>query len=365
MELLFTSGETFTDVEFPATSSGLTTSDPSALGDRNALVAGENLLNILYFVIGALGLAGNGLVIAVILNVSLMRKQVTNTYIINQSCVDAAASVFLILTTCFQDNGRVLSPDSLADRFYCVWWLTKSPLWGIMLSSSLNLIAITLERYVAVVHPIAYKAAYSRPRVLASIAVIWILGPVFNMIYSGPATVVQNGGCNVFGNWPSLTANRVAGIYLFTLQYVIPAAMFIYCYIKIALALRSRLTVGGQKETAMKKARRNITVTLGVVNLSFMICWGINQIYFFMFNVGYPMDFQGAFYHFTVILLYCNCCVNPFIYIIQYDQFKRAVKRLVFRKKISVAPEEEMTESVGTKETQASGVRSSTTQPSG
>ena len=50
-----------------------------------------------------------------------------------------------------------------------------------------------------------------------------------------------------------------------------------------------------------------------------------------MFNVGYPADFTSDFYHFSVILCYVNCCINPFIYAIKYEQFQQAAKRLFCR----------------------------------
>ena len=42
-----------------------------------------------------------------------------------------------------------------------------------------------------------------------------------------------------------------------------------------------------------------------------------------VYNTGIELDFNGTFYHFTVIAVFLNCCINPFIYAFQYDQFKR------------------------------------------
>jgi len=40
-----------------------------------------------------------------------------------------------------------------------------------------------------------------------------------------------------------------------------------------------------------------------------------------MFYLDYPLiDFTSAFYNFTVIMVFLNCCVNPVIYSIKYEQ---------------------------------------------
>ena len=40
-----------------------------------------------------------------------------------------------------------------------------------------------------------------------------------------------------------------------------------------------------------------------------------------MYYLDYPYsDFTSAFYNFTVIMVFLNCCVNPVIYSIKYEQ---------------------------------------------
>ncbi len=80
-------------------------------------------------------------------------------------------------------------------------------------------------------------------------------------------------------------------------------------------------------------ARKNTIKTLALVAACFIICWSWNQIYYFMFNLGITLDFSSDFFHFTVIMVSCNPCINPFIYMIQYSKFKMAAKQLFFRKK--------------------------------
>jgi len=68
-------------------------------------------------------------------------------------------------------------------------------------------------------------------------------------------------------------------------------------------------------------ARANVIKTLATVSLFFVFCWAWNQTYYLMYYLGYQhVDFTSAFYNFTVIMVFLNCCVNPVIYSIRYDQ---------------------------------------------
>ena len=72
----------------------------------------------------------------------------------------------------------------------------------------------------------------------------------------------------------------------------------------------------------------NVIKTLALAAFCYILCWSWNQIYFFMFNLGYPADFASNFYHFSMVMLLYNSVVNPFIYTFQYASFKQAAKQL-------------------------------------
>ena len=74
------------------------------------------------------------------------------------------------------------------------------------------------------------------------------------------------------------------------------------------------------------RARANVIKTLATVSLFFILCWSWNQTYYLMFHLGYQhVDFTCAFYNFTVIMVFLNCCVNPIIYSVRYDQVRCSI----------------------------------------
>jgi len=80
-------------------------------------------------------------------------------------------------------------------------------------------------------------------------------------------------------------------------------------------------------------ARRKGTVMSLIVCCGYVACWAPNEITYFLNFVGYPVDFSGWFYRFTVVLTFVNGSINPFIYAAMYREFQVGVKRLVSKVK--------------------------------
>jgi len=76
--------------------------------------------------------------------------------VVNQSVIDMCASFFiLLLAVPLKMTG--MSRDSVYDQFVCRFWLTKRPLWCLLITSTYGILLLTLSRYIAVIHPMKYK----------------------------------------------------------------------------------------------------------------------------------------------------------------------------------------------------------------
>jgi len=71
-----------------------------------------------------------------------------------------------------------------------------------------------------------------------------------------------------------------------------------------------------------------------MVCCGFVVCWTINEIFFFVNTIHHVIDFSkfsGWLYHFSVVLVNANSCINPLIYAAKYREFQTAVKRMLGR----------------------------------
>ena len=124
-----------------------------------------------------------------------------------------------------------------------------------------------------------------------------------------------------------------SGISVVCFRFFIPLTVFLYTYSRIAYAIHKKIVFktqsgSGNSVKEWNRSLRSTLKTMASVAIAYLMCWGFNQIYYFMFNVGYPADFTSNFYHTSVGLVFLNCAVNPFIYSFQYREFIKAAKRM-------------------------------------
>ena len=155
--------------------------------------------------------------------------------------------------------------------------------------------------------------------------------------------------------WPSDTVKTVFGFGLITIQFFIPLMVLVICYGKIVWVLTRRINTDLIKpksamndsenvsnptdyakimtqatDTGKDKfqlARRNTIKTLLIVACCFIICWSQNQVRYLMFNCGYDLDFNSTYHQFTILMVFLNCTVNPFIYLFKYRDYQEALKK--------------------------------------
>ena len=142
--------------------------------------------------------------------------------------------------------------------------------------------------------------------------------------------------CYVYHFWPTPLFKSIWGVVNITYSFFIPLLIMVYCYGRIAWVLNkridSKLSSSGPNDM-FHVARTNTIKTFLTVALCFVICWSCNHIYYLMFNIGYEADFNSTYFNFTIIMVFINCIVNPFIYLIKYKDFQQALKHWLFRKK--------------------------------
>ena len=162
--------------------------------------------------------------------------------------------------------------------------------------------------------------------------------------------------CLIYDSWPNETLKTVWGIIIIFIQFFIPFFILIFCYGKIAWMLSKRIQLdefsynksnknGNEihvdktsqlKDTQKGKfqlARRNTIKTLLIVGCCFIVCWSQDQIFYFMYNCGYPVDWNSPYYHFIGLMVFLNSTVNPFVYLIMYKDYQIALQTLLGCKK--------------------------------
>ncbi|XP_070535058.1 probable G-protein coupled receptor No18 [Ptychodera flava] len=305
--------------------------------------------------ISVIGMAGNLTVCYVVYRVRALRTM-TNAFVVNQAVVDIVAS-FLIAVN------HLIDPTSyygVGGQFLCRVWKSRYLLWACFTASTYSLVAMTFERYFAIVYPLRYIATFTARKVWGIIGTVWFAAFVISSYPLFVNDVAPGGVCH----WITLSkALSIAlPIYVFVTKYLLPLLFMSSAYIHIALILgrekkitsllapvpSSRPTpaatsisqpshvgtdapqsfnASNLQTASLKKARRNVFKTLCLVFFAFVICWTPNQVYFMFYSLDFFGSFDWKVHEITVVLGYCNSCINPIIYALKYRSFRSGLRK--------------------------------------
>jgi len=81
-------------------------------------------------------------------------------------------------------------------------------------------------------------------------AVIWIIGPAYNMAYMTPsAAILPSGNCTVYSEWPNSVTQSIVGVLTIAVQFVLPLIMLVYGYSRMAIVLHGLVTEAAARST--------------------------------------------------------------------------------------------------------------------
>lgn len=330
----------------------------------------ENMVTAWFQIIsGCLGFVGNLICLVVLGRRS--RKDHTNWLIINQCVADLVTSVLLVVATVDQTWFRTTSFSSMSPlkcELLCRLWYSQVVVFTGFAISTFNLTMISLERYLAVIHPIVYLASFKRHSTFLLTVFAWLTAPLMQVILASALYKYHGGHCVYVGQRPGF------GIGVFVWEFLLPVSVMTYAYVKIALKLHSlgrvsavwardgpsvrvnavqggTLSVGKKilesnastspgdlnlkevpplPQAPVNICRHKTTITLFIVYLTYMVCWTPNQVAFLVFNLGGIPDYFGNKWHaISTILASFNICANPIIYAFRYSPFRKEFRQIL------------------------------------
>ncbi|TNM97173.1 hypothetical protein fugu_015329 [Takifugu bimaculatus] len=284
----------------------------------------EILIPLTYIIVCIVGLGGNTLVIHIVLRYSKI-ESVTNIYILNLAIADELFMFglpFLAVQNTFHSwpfgsfmCRLVMTVDSI-NQFTSIFCLT----------------VMSIDRYLAVVHPI-HSSKWRRPQVAKMVnCTIWALSFLVVLPVVVFATIPKAGGtCNITWPQPANIWQAAFIIYTSTVGFFCPLLIICLCYILIVFKIRSSGKKVHATSTKRRKSERKVTHMVIIIVAMFVFCW----LPFYALNIVnllvlLPSEYQGL-YSFVVVLGYANSCANPIVYCFLSDNFKRGFRKALCR----------------------------------
>ncbi|XP_034395591.1 somatostatin receptor type 5-like isoform X3 [Cyclopterus lumpus] len=274
-------------------SSSSTQPNPNSTHNNNSVAAALMPFNVftlvVYISVFIVGLLGNTLVIYVVIRYTKM-KTVTNLYILNLALADE----LYILGIPFLGTNSVLSYWPYGDLF-CKVYMTADAMS--QFSSTFCLTVMSIDRYLAVVHPIR-SVKWRKPQVAKIFnGVVWVVSFLIVLpvtIYSHVQEEVN--ACNITWPEPHKFCSIVFILYTSILGFFGPLVVICLCYLLIVIKVRSAGVRAGRTKRRKSERKNNTNVT----------------VYFFL-----------------VILTYVNSCANPILYAFLSDNFRQSFQKVL------------------------------------
>ena len=316
----------------------------------------SRVFHVVSILIAVVGTLANAYVLLALLLSKNSRSSKTNVnvFIIHQIIMDLISCVSLLLNPIL-NRIRTQMTHSLA-VFMCLFFKTFTITILTTNASIGGLMIITLERYVKIVHPVAYRNHKRDWMTRVGIVLPWIFAVCTGLIQTWATTRVVNGRCMWGRFWANAEFRLAWSIAKFLLLYVLPLGVFVCGYWKIlAVIRRQKRRVGPTQpqpgtststgttaaatrtNTNNTRTEMNIIRTMVLVSATFAICFLCTRTYSILitFNLATHV---GALYSLFSIFSYSTQCLNPFIYATQYaavetTQWWRSLVDRVFRRR--------------------------------
>ncbi|XP_056300910.1 galanin receptor type 1-like [Pseudoliparis swirei] len=284
----------------------------------------DNFITLLVFgLIFSLGVLGNSMVIIVLARSKPGKpRSTTNIFILNLSIADLSYLLFCIP---FQSTVYML-PTWVLGAFICKfihYFFTVS-----MLVSIFTLSAMSVDRYIAIVHSRKSSSIRVAKHALIGVVVIWILA----LAMAAPVMYYQNifhGGENHTYCWEVWPPNqkKIYVVCTFVFGYVLPLLLISFCYAKVLNHLHKKLRNMSKKSEASKKKTAQTVLVVVVV---FCLSWLPHHVVHLWVEFGtFPLN-QASFVLRVAAhsLAYSNSSVNPVIYAFLSENFRKAYKQV-------------------------------------
>ena len=284
-----------------------------------------SLVTAINATIACSAILGNGMVIFVM---TVRRKQFgsyTNRLIRHQSIVDFVSGLVFLLLKVIKPTPPVQKvDDNILGELLCRFVHSDYLVWGVNVTSTYNLVMISLERFMATCYPVKHRNACSLFKIRVAMCAAWIIGFTYALNSAFLFNVVK-GDC-MFIHINEIAADVVIATLALSTEYLIPLFIMVFSYTRILLVLRRKLV--GNRPGVFDSAKRNVVTTMLVVGILFVVCWTPLEV--LKLKTIVTNDFRPLSVYVAVAgILTCNMCVNPVIYCFKYEHFRVQLMNIV------------------------------------
>ena len=294
------------------------------------------IVPVIFGLIVVLGLVGNALVIFVVLCNKQMRST-TNILIVSLAFADL---IFIIMCVPFTATEYALPVWPFGDT-WCK--IVRYVIYVSAYVSIYTLVLMSVDRYLAVVHPISSLSIRTETNAYIVVTVTWALFLLCHI-----PLLFQYGLHEYFYysevrstcmNVKSLEQPEISKMFFASFLgfgYLLPLSLICVLYGLMLKRLLYGAVPGGGQRTSNSRPHKRVTRLVVIVVVVFAICWFPIQIIFMVQQFGnYSTSILSAGIQMVAnCLAYMNSCVNPIIYTFLSENYRKEFMKLLSCSKV-------------------------------
>nr|WIU64936.1 G-protein-coupled chemokine receptor [Lumpy skin disease virus]WMV88358.1 G protein coupled chemokine receptor [Lumpy skin disease virus] len=273
----------------------------------------------LYSTIFFLGLFGNIIVLTVLRKYKI--KTIQDMFLLNLTLSD----LIFVLVFPFNLYDSIAKQWSLGDCL-CKF---KAMFYFVGFYNSMSFITLmSIDRYLAVVHPVKSMPIRTKRYGIVLSMVVWIVSTIESfpiMLFYETKKVYGITYCHVFYNDNARIWKLFINFEINIFGMIIPLTILLYCYYKILNTLKT-------SQTKNKKAIKMvflIVICSVLFLLPFSVTVFVSSLYLLnVFSGCMALRFVNLAVHVAEIVSLCHCFINPLIYAFCSREFTKKLLRL-------------------------------------
>ncbi|CAN9510112.1 unnamed protein product [Ophioblennius macclurei] len=191
-----------------------------------------------------------------------------------------------------------------------------------------NMVLISIDRYVAICHPLQYPCKITNSRAAASVSLCWACSLLYNGLILKDHLRQPDRYNTCYGEC-LVVITYVSGTVDLVFTFIGPCSVIIVLYMRVfvvavsqARAMHMQVARAGQTRVTAKKSERKAAKTLGIVIFMFLMTF---FPYYYPSLAGQDISNGSSSWAVVSWLLYLNSCLNPLIYAFFYPWFRKAI----------------------------------------
>ena len=209
--------------------------------------------------------------------------------------------------------------------------------------SSLSLLIISVNRYVAIHTPLRAKIVFSKRKVYLSLICVWVIAIVAFIPLLVVNRVSAHGHPEIFQRriceevWKTLRSKQIYNGAIFTTLFVMPLLAMIICYAQISCTLWINKAKEFNQSNHLTRQRRGTVKMLICVVVLFCVSW----LPYYVVNIWIDCNMRSEYstfitenvYPLVQLLGISNSFINPICYCFLSNGFRRSFVLMCCKRK--------------------------------